>query len=50
MIQHIESKGTDAERSEADLGISTKSNDTDFATLVDVQNEKLVMEAIAVRF
>lgn len=50
MIQHIESKGTDAESSEADLGISTKSNDTDFATLVDVQNEKLVMEAIAKTF
>ena len=50
MAHHIEHKGTSAQKSESDLGINTKSNDADFATAVDIANEKLITEAIATNF
>ena len=50
MVHHIEHKGTSAQKSESDLGINTKSNDADFATAVDIANEKLITEAIASKF
>ena len=50
MVHHIEHKGTSAQKSESDLGINTKSNDADFATYVDMNNEKLITEGIATKF
>jgi fructose-1,6-bisphosphatase/inositol monophosphatase family enzyme len=46
MVLHCDSKGTDAELSEKDLGINTKGQAEDFATAVDLYNEKIVTEAI----
>ena len=50
MVHHIDHKGTSAQKSESDLGINTKSNDADFATAVDIANEKLIMEGICAKF
>ena len=50
MAHHIEHKGTSSQKSQSDLGINTKSNDADFATAVDIANEKLIMEGIAAQF
>lgn len=47
MNEHLDSKGTKAgEGAEAKLGISTKGNDADFATAIDLLNEKLVIAGI----
>eukprot|EP00934_Nitzschia_sp_Nitz4_P005960 Nitzschia sp. Nitz4//scaffold27_size158506//140244//141293//NITZ4_002624-RA/size158506-processed-gene-0.58-mRNA-1//1//CDS//3329545560//5950//frame0 len=45
MKGYLESKGTSAE-AQFDLGIETKTVDSDFCTKVDVENERLVMEGI----
>ena len=50
MAHHIEHKGTSSQKSQSDLGINTKTNDADFATAVDIANEKLIMEGIAAQF
>jgi len=47
---HVDNKGTTSESTTASLGISSKSNDADFATTIDIANEKLVMEGIATHF
>ena len=46
MISHCDSKGTDKELSEADLGLNTKGQAEDFATAIDLLNEKIVSDAI----
>ena len=50
MRVHLDSKGTDEAKSESDLGIATKGQEEDFCTVIDVMNEKLVMEAIQKHF
>ncbi|KAL9183076.1 hypothetical protein ACHAXT_004863 [Thalassiosira profunda] len=49
MTQHYDSKGTAGERPE-DLDISTKSNDADFATAIDVMNEDFISSEIRKHF
>lgn len=47
MISHLETKGTESGRdSEDKLGISTKKNDADFCTKIDLLNEKIITEGI----
>jgi len=50
MIEYLEQKGTDAENGESTLGISSKSNDADFCTAIDIQNEDLVTKALSSTF
>ena len=50
MIEYMEQKGTDAENGESSLGISSKSNDADFCTAIDIQNEDLVTKALSSTF
>jgi len=49
MKGYLDAKGTSRE-SNFDLGIETKSNDTDFCTKIDVENERLIMEGIQTAF
>ena len=46
MVLHCDSKGTDKEPSEKDLGINTKGQAEDFVTAIDVWNEKIISDAI----
>jgi len=47
MNYHLDTKGTkEGENSEEKLGINTKQNDSDFATEIDILNEKLIIEGI----
>ena len=50
MIEYLEQKGTGAENGESTLGISSKSNDADFCTAIDIQNEDLVTKALSSKF
>ncbi len=51
MNEHLDSKGTEAGAgAEAKLGINTKQNDADFATEIDILNEKLVIAGIEGKF
>jgi fructose-1,6-bisphosphatase/inositol monophosphatase family enzyme len=49
MIPHLESKGTD-QGCETNLGINIKQNKADFATIIDLQNEELVINGLKERF
>lgn len=49
MTQHYDSKGT-ADENIDDLDISTKQNDADFATAVDVKNENFISSEIKNHF
>lgn len=49
MTQHYDSKGT-ADENIDNLDISTKSNDADFATAIDVQNENFISSEIRKHF
>lgn len=49
MIHHYDSKGT-ADENIADLDISTKTNASDLATIIDVQNENYITRAIRERY
>jgi myo-inositol-1(or 4)-monophosphatase len=49
LVDYCHSKGTEAESS-FDLGIETKSGAADFATQVDVDNEKMVIKGILAKF
>ncbi|KAL3905541.1 MAG: hypothetical protein SGILL_009637 [Bacillariaceae sp.] len=49
MTGYLENKGTASEQN-FDLGIETKSNQTDFCTKIDVENEALIMEGIQAAF
>lgn len=46
MVQHCATKGTEKELSDADLGINTKGQAEDFATAIDLWNEKIISDAI----
>lgn len=46
MILQCDSKGTESELSEADLGVNTKGQAEDFATAIDLLNEKIISDAI----
>eukprot|EP00588_Corethron_pennatum_P006936 CAMPEP_0194290456 /NCGR_PEP_ID=MMETSP0169-20130528/41277_1 /TAXON_ID=218684 /ORGANISM="Corethron pennatum, Strain L29A3" /LENGTH=243 /DNA_ID=CAMNT_0039038037 /DNA_START=43 /DNA_END=771 /DNA_ORIENTATION=- len=50
IFDHCDRVGTSAAASESDLGITTKSHASDFATSVDVRNEHLVVAALRHRF
>lgn len=51
MNDHLDSKGTESGAgAEARLGINTKNNDADFATEIDILNEKLVIAGIQEEF
>lgn len=51
MNEHLDTKGTKAGAgAEARLGISTKKNETDFATEIDILNEKLIINSIQENF
>jgi len=51
MMHHLESKGTHAGKdADSALGISTKKNDTDFCTAIDIQNENLICKGIEQSF
>ena len=51
MIFHLDTKGTKrGEGAEEKLGINTKQNDADFATEIDVANEKLIIAGIQKAF
>lgn len=51
MMHHLESKGTHAgKNADSALGISTKKNDTDFCTAIDIQNENLICKGIEQSF
>jgi myo-inositol-1(or 4)-monophosphatase len=51
MNEHLDSKGTEAGvGAEARLGINTKHNDADFATEIDILNEKLVIAGVQENF
>uniref|UniRef100_A0A7S3VEI8 Inositol-1-monophosphatase n=1 Tax=Chaetoceros debilis TaxID=122233 RepID=A0A7S3VEI8_9STRA len=51
MTLHLDAKGTEAGKgAESKLGISTKKNDADFRTAIDVMNEDLVMKGIIASF
>lgn len=50
IAQYCDARGTEAEASAEDLGISTKSNAADFATKIDVLNEAIVTDAIQRNF
>jgi len=49
MEKHYNSKGT-ADENIDDLDISTKKNDADFATAIDVMNEALILNEIKAAF
>ena len=46
MVHQCDSKGTSAELSDSDLGINTKGQAEDFATAIDLWNEKIISDAI----
>mmetsp|Transcript_40576 Transcript_40576/g.48681 ORF Transcript_40576/g.48681 Transcript_40576/m.48681 type:complete len:318 (-) Transcript_40576:185-1138(-) len=50
MIPHCNARGTPNATPESSLGIQTKSNEKDLATLVDVANEDLIVAGIKSRF
>lgn len=51
MVPYLECKGTSSGKgSESALGISTKQNDADFCTTIDIANEDLVTKAIKSKF
>lgn len=52
MIEHLERKGTiSGAAAQLSLGIAvTKTNDTDFATNIDLTNEAMIMSAIEDRY
>jgi fructose-1,6-bisphosphatase/inositol monophosphatase family enzyme len=51
MIPHLQSKGTQhGAQTESSLNISSKSNDADFCTAIDIQNEALIIKAIKETF
>lgn len=49
MTQHYHTKGT-ADENIDDLGISTKSHESDFATAIDVKNENFITAGIKSQF
>jgi len=49
MTQHYDTKGT-SEENLSSLDISTKQNDADFATAIDIQNENFISSQIAHHF
>ena len=49
IFPHYQSKGT-ADENIADLDISTKMNDADFATAIDVKNENFISSEIGSHF
>lgn len=49
MMPHLQSKGTD-QGCETNLEISVKQNNADFATIIDLKNEELVIHGIKERF
>ena len=46
MMVHLDTKGTSLEKSEVDLGVSTKGQAEDFCTAIDLLNESIVTDAI----
>jgi fructose-1,6-bisphosphatase/inositol monophosphatase family enzyme len=46
MIRHCDSKGSASQLSEKDLGVITKGQAEDFATIIDVENETMISDSI----
>jgi inositol-phosphate phosphatase / L-galactose 1-phosphate phosphatase len=46
MIQHCDTKGSALQLSEKDLGIITKGQAEDFATIIDIENETMISDTI----